>query len=149
MSVTPSRLYPDRPFLAVSIAVFRSGRVLLIARAKPPFPDAFTLPGGLVELGETLEEACLRELLEETGVRAKIVAFNAHAAVIEHDEERRVKRHFLIASFAGEWISGEGETGEEAAAIVWASPDEVSGLNLTPGLAPIIAGARVLAEEHP
>ena len=142
--MSASRLYPDRPFLAASVAVFREDRVLLIARTAAPFAQTFTLPGGVVEAGETLEQACLRELDEETGVRARIVSFNAHAAVIERDEAQRVKRHFLIASFVAAWISGEGTTSAEAAAVLWAAPGDLDGLSLTPGLGRILAQAREL-----
>ena len=65
-----SRAYPTRPFLAASIAVFRDGQVLLAERAAPPAARLFSLPGGLVEPGESLQEAALRELEEETGVEA-------------------------------------------------------------------------------
>lgn len=144
-----SRLYPIRPFLAASIAVFRGDRVLLAARTAPPFDQTFSLPGGVVEPGETLEQAALRELEEETGVRAAIVQFNDYVERIERDEAGRVRRHFVIASFVGRWISGEGAIGPEAAAILWARADETDGLRLTPGLAPLLAKARLALEAAP
>jgi 8-oxo-dGTP diphosphatase len=144
--MTESRLYPERPFLAVSIAVFRGDRVLLMARAAAPFSQTFTLPGGIVEVGETLEEACLRELAEETGVRAEVIGFNDHATVIEHDGESRVRRHFVIASFVGVWVSGEGAVSAEAAEVRWIPPHELGGLALTPRLGPILARAREIVE---
>jgi ADP-ribose pyrophosphatase YjhB (NUDIX family) len=136
------RLYPERPFLAASIAVFRGDRVLLAARTAAPFDQIFSLPGGVVELGETLEQAALRELEEETGVRAAILQFNGHVEFLDRDEAGRVRRHFVIASFVGRWISGEGAVGPEAAAILWADAEETSRLRLTPGLAPLLAKAR-------
>jgi 8-oxo-dGTP diphosphatase len=80
-----SRLYPERPILAASVAVFRDGRVLLAARTAPPYDQVFSLPGGLVEPGESLEQAALRELTEETGVTAGIVGFAGHVEIIERD----------------------------------------------------------------
>ena len=137
-----SRLYPSRPILAASLAVFRGDRVLLIARAAAPYAAAYSLPGGLVELGESLEDACLREVEEETGVRADIVGFNRHACVIERDGEDRGRRHFVIASFVGLWRAGEGRPSAEAAEVVWAAPDDLDGLPLTPGLPDVLAQAR-------
>ena len=146
-SVSRSRLYPDRPILAVSLAVFRGGRVLLAARAAPPFERVFSLPGGVVETGETLEQAALREMQEETGVLASVGRFNDHVEFLEHDEQGRVRRHFVIASFVGRWIAGEGVCGPEARAIVWASPGEQRGLALTPGLEPLLEKARRIIGE--
>ena len=82
----PPRLYPAAPILAVSLAVFRAGKVLLATRTRAPFAGAFSLPGGGVEAGETLIEAALRELREEVAVEARVIAFNRHVESIERDE---------------------------------------------------------------
>ena len=152
MSATPagpsfsgSRAYPARPFLAASVAVFRDGRVLLAERAAPPSDRRFSLPGGLVEPGETLREAALRELREETGVEAEIVGFNDHVEVIERDPEGRVAAHFVVASFVGRWLSGEGATGPEALRTVWAAPDATDHLATTPQLPAILRRAAAIA----
>ena len=141
MSLAPSRSYPARPILAASVAVFRAGRVLLAERVHPPAADCFSVPGGLVEVGETLEEAALRELFEETGVTARITGFNGHVEVIERDREGRVERHFVVASFMGEWVAGEGVASDEARTILWADPTRLDGLALTPGLAALLGRA--------
>lgn len=140
-TLADDRLYPARPILAASVAVLRDGRVLLARRAKPPGAGRFSLPGGLVEPGETLAEAALRELVEETGVTARIVDFNRHVEVIERDDAGAVRRHFVVASFVGLWLSGEGVVGPEASEIVWAAPDEVAALPVTDQLAAVLEGA--------
>jgi ADP-ribose pyrophosphatase YjhB (NUDIX family) len=140
--MTVSRSYPAYPFLAVSIAVFRDDRVLLASRIAAPFEGAFSLPGGIVETGETLEEAALRELREEVQVEARILAFNSHVETIERDEAGKVRHHFVIASFIGEWMSGQGTPGPEAGAIVWADRDTLASLRCTPHILGIIESAR-------
>jgi ADP-ribose pyrophosphatase YjhB (NUDIX family) len=139
-----SRDYPARPILCASAAVFRDGRVLLGARRTGPFKQIFSLPGGLVETGESLEQAALRELAEETGIIAQIVAFNGWREVIGHDDEGRVKRHYVIASFAAIWVSGEGEASEELSRLIWADEDQARELPLTDGLPDLMASARRL-----
>jgi 8-oxo-dGTP diphosphatase len=146
MTLASSRSYPARPILAASIAVFRDGKVLLAERVNPPAADCFSLPGGLVEVGETLEQAALRELDEETGVTARILRFNGHVEVIARDGQDRVERHFVVASFIGEWIAGEGATGAEARTVLWADPLRLDGLPLTPGLKPLLEQAAALLD---
>ncbi|MBV9431816.1 MAG: NUDIX hydrolase [Hyphomicrobiales bacterium] len=129
-----SRAYPPHPLLATSLAVIRDGRILLATRTKPPAQGLFSLPGGLVEAGETLEEAALRELKEEVGVTASIVGFNDHVEVIDRDKDGKVARHFVIASFVANWESGQGTPSTEAGEVIWAKPDEIDGLPTTLGL---------------
>jgi len=145
--MTISRDYPDRPILCASAAVFRDGRVLLGARRNPPNDKMFSLPGGLVETGETLEQAALREVEEETGVVASIIAFNGWREVINHDAEGRVHRHYVIASFVARWVSGEPQPSEELGRVIWATPEEALALPLTGGLPPLLERARVIARD--
>ena len=106
------RLFPARPILAVSAAVFRDGRVLIVRRARAPMIGHFSLPGGVVEVGETLAAAVARELEEEVGVSARIIAFNRHVEAIAHEGDR-VRTHFVIASFVARWTSGEARVSDE------------------------------------
>lgn len=143
------RLHPTRPFLAASAAVLRGGRVLLAARGRPPLHGLWSLPGGLVEPGETLAEAALRELAEETGIRAEILGFVAPVEIVERGDDGRVRRHFVVCAHAARWIEGEGRPGEEATALRWVGRDEISGtevagLATTPGLPDILRQAFVL-----
>jgi 8-oxo-dGTP diphosphatase len=135
------RLYPQRPIFAVSVAVFRAGRVLLGRRAREPMLGRFSLPGGVVEVGETLAEAVARELHEEVGVEADIIAFNRHVEPIVREGDR-VRSHFVIASFVARWIRGEPRVSDETDAVVWIEPDACASLLTTPELAEILESAR-------
>lgn len=136
-----SRAYPKRPLVAASVAVLREGRVMLAARGRPPLAGLFSLPGGLVEPGETLAEAALRELREETGVEAEMIGFVAPIEFIARDPEGRAQHHFVICAHVARWRAGEGETGDEAAEIRWLAEAEIGSVPTTPGLLPILEAA--------
>lgn len=135
------RRFPLRPFLAASAAVVRDGRVLLAARGQAPMRGIYTLPGGQVEVGETLAEAALRELHEEVGVVAEVVAGLDPLEVIERDADGAVVFHFVIHPHAARWRSGEPTTGPEALDLRWVTPAEARDLPTTKGLHGVIAQA--------
>ena len=135
------RAYPDRPYLAVSAAIIRDGRVLVARRARGPALGVWTLPGGVVEAGETLIEALVREVQEETGMTIEPVTLAGHREVLVRDDDRRVSRHFVILCFASRWISGEPRLNEELAEARWLKLEELAGLNTTEGLGEIVASA--------
>ena len=139
--VTLDRTYPERPFLAASVAVFRDGRVLVASRAKPPSQGLFSLPGGLVEPGETLAEAALRELREEVGVEAEITGFLDHVEIVERDERDRVRHHFVVCAHAARWLSGDPSPGAEALEVRWVTQAELHHLPTTPSLAALLERA--------
>jgi len=136
-----ARTYPTRPYLAVSAAIFRDGRVLIVRRARPPAHGLYTLPGGGVELGETLEQAIIREVREETGLEIAPLALVGFREAIARDAAGRVERHFVILPFAARWIRGEIALSEELAEAHWRKPGELADLKTTEGLAEIVATA--------
>ncbi len=143
------RMYPDRPFLAVSAAIVRDGRVLIARRNKGASTGAFTLPGGVVEAGETLRQAVIREIREETGMAIEPVALAGQREFITRDEAGRVVRHFVILCFACRWMSGEGvPLLEELSELRWLRPAELAGLTTTEGLAEIVDSALRLMEPN-
>ncbi len=136
-----SRTYPARPYLAVSAAIFRDGRVLIVRRARPPAQGLHTLPGGVVELGETLEQAVIREVREETSLDIEPLALAGYREAIARDAGGRIERHFVILPFAARWIAGEIALSEELSEARWLLPPELAGLKTTEGLADIVAAA--------
>jgi 8-oxo-dGTP diphosphatase len=135
------RSFPDRPFLAVSAAIIRDGHVLIVRRARPPADGLFTLPGGVVEAGETLAEALIREVREETAISIEPVALAGFREVVTRDAQERVERHFVILCFAARWLAGEPVLNEELAEAHWLRPAALQGLKTTDGLAEIVAAA--------
>ncbi len=139
---TEARTYPTRPYLAVSAAIFRAERVLIVRRARPPAQGLYTLPGGLVELGETLVEAVVREVREETGLTIEPVALAGYREAVLRDAAGRIERHFVILPFAARWLAGEVALNQELAEARWLLVSELAGLPTTEGLADIVAAAR-------
>jgi 8-oxo-dGTP diphosphatase len=116
--------YPDRPWLAVGGVVIRGDRVLLVRRGKPPADGEWAIPGGSVELGETLKEAVEREIREETGliVRAGEVCHVFEA--LKRDDSGRIRFHYVIVDLWAEHVSGEPVPSSDATEAGWlACPD--------------------------
>ena len=130
-----SREYPDRPLLGVSGLIRRQDRVLLVQRSRPPLTGLWSLPGGLVEAGETLEEAARREIREETGIEADALEQIGLEEIIERDEAGAARLHFVLAVFRGRYRSGTVVAGDDARAAIWADPSNPDGLALTEGTA--------------
>jgi 8-oxo-dGTP diphosphatase len=139
--VADARSYPERPFLAVSAAIVRDGKFLVVRRARPPADGLFSLPGGVVELGERLMQAVIREVAEETRMSIEPIALAGYRETIVRDEDDRVERHFVILCFAARWRAGEPDLNEELSEARWIEPAELAGLPTTPGLAEIVAAA--------
>jgi 8-oxo-dGTP diphosphatase len=139
--VTDPRAYPDRPYIATSAAIIRDGRVLIVRRARKPADGVYTLPGGVVEAGETLIEAVTREVREETGLAIEPLALAGYREMIMRDGDNRVSRHFVILSFAARWVSGEVQLNSELDDARWLLPAEIERLKTTEGLAEIVAAA--------
>ncbi len=119
----------------------RDGHVLVVQRARPPAGGLYSLPGGVVEVGETLTEAVMREVMEETSISIEPVALAGFRETIVRDKDDRVERHFVILPFASRWLAGEPKLNDELSDARWVRPSELASLNTTPGLATIVAAA--------
>ena len=141
------RTYPTRPFLAVSAAIFRDGKVLVVRRARKPALNLYTMPGGVVEAGETLVEAVAREVREETSLEIEVLALAGHREAMMRDAQNRVERHFVIMCFAARWVSGEPHLNEELDEARWLDPSEIASLRTTEGLAEIVSDAAIIVNK--
>ena len=126
---------PSHPQLAVSAAIFREDKILLVRRARSPAKGFYSLPGGRVEFGESLHTALHREVDEETGLRIEILGLAGWREVLP---AAGGGGHYLIMSFAARWSSGEPVLNEELDDFRWLSPNALGDLNLTAGLPEVI-----------
>ena len=110
------RHYPEQPLTGVGAVVFRGEEVLLVRRGQEPALGSWSLPGGLVELGETLEAAIARELAEETALSVKILGVAAVLDRVFRDPDGRVAYHCVLVDFLCEYAGGELKAGSDSAA---------------------------------
>jgi ADP-ribose pyrophosphatase YjhB (NUDIX family) len=137
----PSVSPPSRPQIAVSAAIFRDGRILLVRRARSPGKGLYSLPGGRVEFGESLHTALHREVAEETALTIEIVELAGWREVLPTVAGGG---HYLIMSFAARWVAGEPVLNDELDDFSWRSPDAWGDLRTTEGLPGIVQSARRL-----
>ena len=134
-------LPPTHPQLAVSAVIFRDGKILLVRRAGSPARGFYSLPGGRVEFGETLQDAVHREVDEETGLKIEILDLAGWREVLPGTAGGG---HYLIMSFAARWTFGEPVLNDELDDFRWLPPDALGDLKTTAGLEEIIHSARRL-----
>jgi 8-oxo-dGTP diphosphatase len=130
---------PSYPQLAVSAAIFRDDKVLLVRRAHFPAKGFYSLPGGRVEFGESLHAALHREVSEETALRIDIAGLAGWREVLPTPSGGG---HYLIMSFAARWTAGEPVLNDELDDHKWLAPDAALDLKFTPGLPDVIQSAR-------
>ena len=122
------REYPDRPVVGIGAVVIRDGKVLLIRRGVAPGKGLWAVPGGSLELGETLQQGAEREILEETGItiraREPIYAFD----FFERDPDERIRFHFVIVDLAADYIRGDVKGADDALEARWLAPGELDHL---------------------
>ena len=134
------REYPETPLIGVGAIIVENGRVLLVKRGHPPLAGEWSIPGGVLEVGELLREAAIREAKEETGLTVEpgeiLGVFDRLIRT-----EGRVQYHYVLIDFLCRRLSGELQPGSDVDAVCWFSPEEVPSLNLASDTAEVIKKA--------
>lgn len=125
------RRYPPAPLVGVAAAVFdHDGRVLLVQRGNPPRQGQWGLPGGLLDLGERLEDGVRREVWEECGIRIQVEEMVATFQPIVHDAQGRVEYHYVVIDFWARHLNGEATPQDDAMAVAWVDQADLAGYQL-------------------
>jgi len=151
---TTSRRYPARPVVGVGAVVVHEGKVLLVQRGHEPLMGYWSIPGGAVETGERLEQALLREVMEETGLAVKPLFLTAVFERLMPDFEGKTEFHYVLIDFVCALVDAvapgamPGATaGDDAAALGWFALDEAATLPMTAGTYEVVAKAMVAYDQ--
>jgi len=125
-----NREYPDRPLVGVGAVIVQDNRVLLIRRGQAPLLGEWSLPGGVLECGETLQEATIREAREETGLIVETSELLGVYERVIRSEDGRVRYHYVLIDFLCRAVAGNLKAGSDAADVHWFAREELDGLNL-------------------
>jgi 8-oxo-dGTP diphosphatase len=126
-----NREYPEAPIVAVGVVLKRGPEVLLVQRLNEPSRGRWSLPGGAVELGETVREAARREVQEECGLQIEPGEFLAIVDRIVHDEAGRVRFHYVLIDLLAEYVSGELTPASDISDARWVRAEELAKLDVT------------------
>ncbi len=140
------RRYPDRPFTGVGALIFRGDKILLVKRGQKPSMGKWSIPGGLVELGESLESAVRREVLEEVGLEVKVIDLIAALDRVICDQNGRIEYHYILLDFLCEVTGGVPLAASDAEECLFVPIEELSSYELTRGTEEIINRAYRKAE---
>ena len=124
------REYPDSPLVGVGAVIVDQNRVLLIRRGTPPLLGEWSLPGGVLECGETLRDAVVREAHEETGLTVETGEMLGIYERVIRDDARRVRYHYVLIDFLCRAVGGDLKAGSDAADVRWFTREELPALNL-------------------
>lgn len=136
------REYPSLPIPTVGAVVFDGERVLLARRGKAPSQGVWTLPGGAIEIGESVRQAIEREVCEECGIVVQAGQVIEVLDVIQRDQAGQVRFHYVLIDLACQYVSGHIAAGDDVVDVRWAHPDEFEALGVPPRARQVIAKAR-------
>jgi len=148
-AVTDTRKYPDRPYVGVGAVIVQDGQVLIVKRKYEPLAGQWSIPGGAVELGETLEASIAREMLEETGLEIAVGPVIEVFDRITRDETGGVRYHFVLVDYLCWPVGGELQAGSDVADARFVHPSDLSAYQLTAKATDVIARALELDREAP
>lgn len=123
-----SREYPEHPIVGVAAVVLWDGQVLLVQRGREPAKGLWGLPGGMLELGETVAEGVRREVWEECGVEIEVGPLVGVFEPMQRDDAGRLRYHYVVLDYLARYVGGELQAADDADDARWVSPAELEGL---------------------
>jgi len=142
------RDYPDRPIVGVGAVIVENGRALLVRRGTEPLKGEWSIPGGVVELGETLRAAAAREAKEETGLEVEPGEVLEVVDRIMRDPQRNVQYHYVLVDFLCRRVSGEARSGADASELRWITPEELERFPIADSAAAVLRKGFEHAEQN-
>jgi len=124
------REFPEAPLIGVGAIIIENARVVLVKRAHPPLQAEWSIPGGVLEVGELVRQAAVREAREETGLTVEPMELLGVYDRVLRNREQRVQYHYVLIDFLCRRITGELTAASDAAEVRWFAPDELAGLKL-------------------
>ena len=125
-----AREYPEHPVVGVGAVVVRDGKALIIKRAHEPRKGEWSLPGGLLELGESLQDAARREIKEETSLDVEVGPVIETFDRVHRDDQGKIRYHFVIVDFVSWTNGGEAKAGSDAEAVAWVTADQIDAYQI-------------------
>ena len=144
-----TRKYPDRPYVGIGAVIVHEGRVVLVKRRFEPLAGQWSIPGGAVEAGETLEACITREMAEETGFLVQVGPVIEVLDRITRDDEGRILYHFVLIDYLCWPVGGELQAGSDVAEAALAEPSELAQYELTEKATSVIERALEMARDMP
>jgi len=132
------RDYPEHPFIGIGAVIVRGDKALLVRRATEPLKDEWSVPGGILELGEKLRVGAAREALEETGLTVEVGEVLDVFDSIFPDADGRTQYHFVLIDFLCRPIAGEAKAGSDVNEVRWVKEEELAALNLRESIAEVV-----------
>lgn len=143
--MSPKREYPESPLVGVGGVVIHNGCALLIRRGSPPLQGQWSIPGGTLDLGETIREGIRRELKEETGIDVRVLELIEVFDRIFRDASGKVQFHFVIVDYLCEFAGGEARAGSDVTDTAWVREEELPRYSLTEAATRVVRKAFALA----
>jgi 8-oxo-dGTP diphosphatase len=147
--VTSSREYPERPMVGVGGVVISGGRALLVRRGSAPLEGQWSIPGGMLEVGETILEGVRRELAEETGLEVRVGELIEVFERITRDGTGDMQYHFVVLDYLCEVLSGEACAGSDVVDVAWAAPAELANYAISETATSVILKAFEMGKPEP
>jgi 8-oxo-dGTP diphosphatase len=142
------RDYPDRPIIGVGAVIVSQGRALLVRRNTEPLKGEWSVPGGVLELGENLHDGVRREILEETGLQVEPQQVLEVFDSIFNDGDGRTQYHYVLIDYLCRVVDGDARAGSDVSQVRWVTEEELAGMGIRESIEQVVRKGLELAERQ-